>query len=72
MSNDVERRLTELNVGFPHGSKISWTLAHTKQHPDGQAAFDAESGCLERLRRDRQWLCGEFAVVPRTSLSTLV
>lgn len=72
MSNDVERRLAELNVGFPRGSKINWTLAYSKAHPDGQTAFDVESACLEQLRRDRQWLSGEFAIVPRSIIPTLV
>lgn len=72
MSNDVGRRLAELNVGFPRGSKIHWTVDHSKTHADGQAAFDVESACLERLRRDRQWLSGEFAIVPRSVVETLV
>lgn len=72
MSNDPNRRLAELNFGFPPGSSLEWLLHRTRTYPSRQAAFAAEGEILEALRLARRWIGGEFAVVPREELDALL
>ncbi|MER9680371.1 hypothetical protein NKJ23_13710 [Mesorhizobium sp. M0184] len=68
MSNNPERRLTELNAGFPPGSKVKWSRVSVRHFADGSQAWRFEGERLERLRLDRYWRGGEFAVVPEAIL----
>ncbi len=69
MSNDPDRRLAELNAGFPPGSKASWSRVSVRHFPDGRQAWSFEGEKLERLRRGRYWQGGEFAVLPETLIT---
>lgn len=48
MSNEPERRCSELNSGFPPSARGRWEMDWQSEFPDGQSAFNAESaltGC---------------------------
>lgn len=66
------RRLKELNPGFPPGSKTSWMLPNSRIMLDATQAWTLEGGKLEQLRREGYWIGGEFAVVPEHRVQTLL
>lgn len=72
ISNSPSRRVTELNQGFPPGSKIGWRLLRHRRFESGMGAFLVESECLEQLRNAGQWIGGEFAVVHLPALDDLI
>lgn len=72
MSNNVQRRLDELNCGFPPGSAIKWRLVDKRTLADGNSAWEFEGVCLEGLRLRGEWIGGEFAVVCEALLKTLL
>ena len=72
MSNAPERRLRELNWGFPPGSEIRWILTYTWIYPNGQEAFDAESIVLEKFRSQDYWLGGEYVIADGKSLTEVI
>lgn len=72
MSNDVARRLDELNAGFPPGSVAGWHIVQKRTLPSGKQAWEFEGERLERLRLGGYWIGGEFAVVPVSMLAGLL
>lgn len=72
ISNEIERRLRELNAGFPPGSKTRWILASSRLVSSARDAWELEGRCLEQLRRNGQWIGGEFAAIPRELLTRLL
>lgn len=72
ITNDLARRLAELNFGFPPGSNIIWRVHQTKLFPSGQAAFEAEGRILDALRLACRSIGGEFAIVPRAELESVL
>lgn len=72
ITNDLARRLAELNFGFPPGCSVTWRLRQTKLFPSGRAAFDEEGRILDALRLAQQSIGGEFAVVPRAELESVL
>lgn len=65
-SNDVTRRLKELNAGFPPGSLLRWKLLGVTVFESGAAAHCAEQAELLALQMSGFTIGGEFAVVPLT------
>ncbi len=60
-SNDVDRRLTELNVGFPESSRTRWTKrVQSRAFPNGAAAKAAEDRLKAAFDRIGQSQGGEF------------
>lgn len=72
MSNNVERRLRELNAGFPPGSKMGWQKIASRHFGDSNLAWQYEGRKLEHLRLGGYWQGGEFAVVPKSVLLKLL
>ncbi len=72
MSGNVERRLIELNAGFPPGSKVRWALMRSRKFSTARPAWELEGKHLEELRREGRWIGGEFAMVPEWALSGLL
>jgi hypothetical protein len=72
MTNDVTRRLVELNAGFPPGSSVHWRLEKSSRAEDARSAYQLEGSILEQLRIAKRWIGGEFAIVPEKSLLTII
>ena len=72
ITNDLPRRLAELNFGFPPGSSVMWRLHQTKLFQSGQAAFEEEGRILDALRLARRSIGGEFAIVPHAELKSVL
>lgn len=72
ITNDLARRLADLNFGFPPGSSVKWRLHQTRLFPSGQAAFEEEGRILDALRLARRSIGGEFAIVPRAELESVL
>ncbi|WP_018235107.1 GIY-YIG nuclease family protein [Ensifer sp. BR816] len=72
MSGNVERRVAELNAGFPPGSKVRWCAVRTHKFDAARAAWELEGQHLEALRKDGRWIGGEFAVVPDGMMEELL
>ena len=69
-TNDVDRRTTELNKGFPPRSGLAWRPVDTREYPSGLAAHAAERQLLTRLHVAGLTLGGEFAISPRRAVRT--
>lgn len=63
MSNDLERRLSELNFGFPPGLGVRWKLVTSRRYDSFHDAFEAETRILEHLRQKELAVGGEFAIL---------
>jgi hypothetical protein len=72
ITNDLDRRLKELNYGFPPGATIEWVLVRSLLMATGAEAFDREGEYLEQLRVDRFWIGGEFAMVPQEEFDRIL
>ncbi|WP_324697765.1 DUF3427 domain-containing protein [Novosphingobium sp. RL4] len=72
ISNDPERRLAELNWGFPPGCSLRWREFHTKSYKDGLTAFEAEGRLLDVARIEGRWLGGEYVYATPELLSELL
>jgi len=72
MSGNVERRVAELNAGFPPGSKVRWAAVRTRKFDAARPAWELEGRHLEALRKDGRWIGGEFAVVPDAMMEELL
>lgn len=72
ITNDLARRLAQLNFGFPPGVGVEWRLHRTRTYPSGKTAFAAEGKILEALRLSKCWIGGEFAVVSEEALENLL
>lgn len=72
ISNKPDRRLDEMNFGFPPESSAIWHLYATRGYPTGDDAFVAEGKILEALRLSGRWIGGEFAIVPRQELEDVL
>jgi hypothetical protein len=59
-SNDLDRRLSELNAGFPYGFGWKWRLLKTSRFASASEAFDRETELLEFIRANGYWTSGEF------------
>lgn len=68
ISNNLTRRLAELNAGFPPGSAVKWTVFERRTLADGYEAWTLESVRLRRLQQAGWALGGEFGLVPRAIL----
>ncbi|WP_296096985.1 hypothetical protein [uncultured Agrobacterium sp.] len=72
MSGNIERRIAELNAGFPPGSKVRWAAMRTRKFDAARAAWELEGQHLEALRKNGCWIGGEFAVVPDMMMEKLL
>lgn len=72
ITNDLARRLAQLNFGFPPGFGVEWRLYRARTYPSGKTAFAAEGQILEALRLSKRWIGGEFALVSQEELKTLL
>lgn len=72
ISNKINRRIRELNIGFPPGSKIGWKLISSRRMPNARDAWELEGRCLENLRQNGYWIGGEYGAVPGGLLKTLL
>lgn len=63
-SNDVARRMKELNTGFPPSSTLRWKLLSVTVFESGAAAHRAEQAELLELKTNGLTIGGEFAVAP--------
>lgn len=72
MSGDVDARVSQLNYGFPAGSRVRWAEFQRRRYPDSNAAYRAEGACLELFRLNGWWLNGEFAMLPADELDGLL
>lgn len=63
MSNDTERRRSELNFGFPPTLPFEWHLVASREYGSFDEAFAAETRLLEHLREAELAVGGEFAIV---------
>jgi hypothetical protein len=71
-SNDVLRRLEEINCGFPPGANLTWQIYSTQTFVKGEEAHDAEQRLLKDLERRRYAIGKEYAIVPERELGTLL
>jgi hypothetical protein len=71
-SNDLSRRLRELNFGMPPNGELGWKMVHSRKLPTADDAHAAETVILERLRVRRQWIAGEFAIVMEDQLGSVL
>ncbi|WP_221122549.1 MULTISPECIES: GIY-YIG nuclease family protein [unclassified Rhizobium] len=61
VSNDVKRRLWELNSGFPPAAKGPWKIELKSEPYDGKAAAEVAEQCFKDAAAKRlQSLGGEF------------
>jgi hypothetical protein len=72
LSNAPDRRVREMNSGFPPRSLLVWSLKETRPYADSTTAFEAESTLLEALRQRKFWIGGEFAAVPASALPEII
>jgi hypothetical protein len=72
MSSAPQRRLSELNAGFPPGARFAWRLKKTVALVSLDAAFEAESKLLEELRVRGYWIGGEFGAIPEVDLPEML
>lgn len=59
-TNNLERRLSELNAGFPPDFGWRWCLLDALKFETSDEAYDMESKLLEKIRRQNVWTGGEF------------
>lgn len=61
ISNDVERRLKELNFGFPTAAAIRWHMRIRSQpYPSGSSAYEAEKALHQIFAKAARPQGGEF------------
>lgn len=72
ISNQPQRRLGQMNSGFPPTFEAAWRLVDTVPFHNGMAAYYAEGLILERLRVTGRWVGGEFGLVPADEVSKLL
>lgn len=72
ISNDLDRRLKEMNYGFPPGATVEWVLVRSLRMANGGEAFELEGEYLEKLRQDGFWIGGEFAIVPQEEFDRIL
>jgi hypothetical protein len=71
-TNDVKRRVEELNGGFPPGLELSWRPELTQTFANGAAAHDVEQFLIQDLSRRGYAIGREFAIVPERLIDTLL
>lgn len=67
-SNDVQRRLSEMNAGFPSGLTIQWVQHFSHTYLTAMQAHNAEQNLLKNIHREKRSLGKEFAL---TSIKAL-
>lgn len=60
LSNQIDRRLRELNAGFPTPLGVAWTLVQEWTCPDGVSAWAVERAALTACHKEGWSLGGEF------------
>ena len=71
-SNDTDRRLSELNSGFPPRCGLAWELVDHQTYGSALTAHTAEQWILSKLFSRGLTLGGEFACCPATELSSVL
>lgn len=71
-SNDVGRRLSELNSGFPTELVIRWTELFRRVYPSAMQAHEVEQRLLTRLHQQGFGLSKEFALISEADLFALI
>lgn len=71
-SNDVRRRESELNEGFPPGLGLRWRCIFTRQFATGAEAHAVEQTILSRLAEFGKTIGGEFAKLAPREITALV
>lgn len=72
LSNDIERRVEELNAGLPEVLGLRWRRHWAAQLPSGADAFALEQEVL-RIAHQRGWSgAGEFVIAPASALEATV
>lgn len=64
-SNDPNRRLGELNCGFPAPAVVGWKLTQTHRYPDGATTHRHEDALKDLFDRDFTSQGGEFFSGPQ-------
>lgn len=72
ISNEIDRRLRELNAGFPPGSKASWVCVACRLLPTSLEAYQLEGERLEHLRKSKRWIGGEYGMIPEADVATVL
>lgn len=68
-SNDPNRRLRELNFGFPAPTSVGWKLAQTHIFPDGATAHSHEDLLKGLFEREFTSQSGEFFTGPQKAMA---
>ena len=71
-TNDLKRRLKELNCGFPSAADVRWSLVQAQTFDTAGQAHAAEQQLLTDLERRGCSLGKEFAVIPKRERETLL
>lgn len=71
-SNDVKRRVVEMNCGFPPGLELAWRPALTQTFASADSAHDAEQALLAQLLGQGFTIGGEFAILPEKQVETML
>ncbi len=71
-SNDIARRLEELNLGFPPGCGMFWHAFDRRSYANGEDAHSAEQGLLSHLARLGRTLGGEFVLLDLTGAGKML
>lgn len=71
-ANDLRRRISQLNAGFPPKSGLAWRCVDYVVLDTGQAADDVEQELLGRLYERDLTLGGEFALLPKDELKAFL
>lgn len=71
-SNDVKRRVKELNCGFPPGLGLIWQPVQVQSYPSGRDAHAIEQAIIGELDRRGLAIGNEFAIVPTKELDGLI
>jgi hypothetical protein len=72
MSNDVTRRASEMNCGFPPDCSLQWKPILKQRFACADDAFEAETALLQLLRSRGYATGGEFALVPEREIASIV
>lgn len=70
-SNDVARRVAELNCGFPPGAGLTWKLVLAHAFASADAAHDVEQALLGLVQQHGFAIGGEFAIAPEMAAEPL-
>jgi hypothetical protein len=71
-SNDIGRRLEELNLGFPPGCGLFWHAYDRRSHASGREAHAAEQKLLTHLAGLGRTLGGEFVMIDLAGASNVL